>query len=253
MEIVVATFRSTGILALVGILAAATPSYSAHGEDNPWSHASVIELFTSQGCASCPEADQLLEQLSHRPDVIALSFPVSYWDYLGWKDTLARPENTERQRTYAKVLGEGVVYTPQAIVNGVRNCIGGDREQIEAAVEDTAPVVGKDAVPIYVRRQDGKLMIDVGAASAGSGQKKGKVWVATVQPPLEVPIKRGENAGAVLTYTNVVRKLTEAGDWEGSATSYALPIDSVAREGEALVVFVQAPTLRIVGATRAGE
>lgn len=253
MEIVVTTLRSTGILALVGILAAANPSYSAHGEDTSWSHASVIELFTSQGCSSCPEADQLLEQLSHRPDVIALSFPVSYWDYLGWKDTLARPENTDRQRTYAKALGEGEVYTPQAIVNGARDCIGSNREQIEAAVEATAPVAGKDAIPLDVRRQDGKLIIDVGDAPAGFRQKKGKVWVATVQPHLEVPIQRGENAGAVLTYTNVVRKLTEAGDWEGSATSYALPIDSISREGESLVVFVQAPSMRIVGATRAGE
>jgi hypothetical protein len=219
-----------------------------------WGNASVIELYTSQGCSSCPEADQILEQLSHRPDIIALSFPVSYWDYLGWKDTLARPENTDRQRSYAKALGEGEVYTPQAIINGVKNCVGSNRDEIEAAVEATAPVVGENAVPIFVRRESAKLIVEVGGAPEGSRHRKGKVWVATVRQPLAVPIQRGENAGAVVTYTNVVRKLTAAGDWEGAPAAYALPLSDIAPDGEALVVFLQAESFgRIVAATRAGE
>jgi len=250
----VTTFSSLAILALAWILPIAQAPASGREQEMAWGNASVIELYTSQGCSSCPEADQLLEQLSHRPDIIALSFPVSYWDYLGWKDTLARPENTERQRGYAKTLGEGEVYTPQAIVNGVRNCVGSNRDEIEAAVEATAPVVGDNAVPIFVRREGGKLIVEVGGAPEGARHRKGKVWVATVRQPTAVPIQRGENAGNVVTYTNVVRKMTEAGDWEGAPTSYALPLSSISEEGESLVVFVQAERLgRIVAATRAGE
>ncbi len=247
-------FPSLLILALAIVLSIAQAPASARAQEIAWGNASVVELYTSQGCSSCPEADQLLEQLSHRPDIIALSFPVSYWDYLGWKDTLAKPENANRQRAYAKTMGEGEVFTPQAIVNGVKNCIGSNRAAIEAAVEDTAPVVGKFAVPIILTRDDGKLIIETGGAPEGSKYRKGKVWVATVQQPLPVPITRGENAGTVVTYTNVVRKLTEAGDWEGAPASYALPLSSLAEDGESLVVFLQAETQgRIVAATRAGE
>jgi hypothetical protein len=250
----VTPFPSLVILAQTLILSAFHAPSPARAEEVAWANASVIELYTSQGCSSCPEADQLLEQLSHRPDVIALSFPVSYWDYLGWKDTLARPENAERQRIYAKSIGDGEVYTPQAVVNGVRNCVGSNRDQIESAVEETAPVVGKDAVPIVIRREDGKLIIEVGSAPEGSRNTKGRVFVATVQPSLAVPIQRGENAGAVVTYTNVVRKLAEAGEWLGAPTSYALPIGAVAAEGESIVVFLQADNFgRIVAAARAGE
>jgi hypothetical protein len=250
----VTRFSSIGFLALAWFLSTGQAPASAREQEMAWGNASVIELYTSQGCSSCPEADQLLEQLSHRPDIIALSFPVSYWDYLGWKDTLARPENTERQRSYAKTIGDGEVYTPQAIVNGVRNCVGSNRDEIEAAVEATAPVVGENAVPIFVRRESGKLIVEVGGAPEGSRHRKGKVWVATLRPPLAVPIKRGENAGNVVTYTNVVRKLTEAGDWEGAPVSYALPLNSIAADGDSLVVFLQAERFgRIVAATRAGE
>jgi hypothetical protein len=256
LETGVIKFPSLGIAALTCILSAVqTPALAiAPDQEIAWGNASIIELFTSQGCASCPEADQLLEQLSHRPDVIALSFPVSYWDYLGWKDTLARPENADRQRKYAKVMGDGEVYTPQAIVNGVRNCVGSDRNEIESAVEATAPVVGRFAVPIILTRDNGKLVVDVAGAPEGSKYRKGKVWVATVRQPLSVPIQRGENAGAVVTYTNVVRKLTEAGEWEGAPTSYTLPLNTLAADGESLVVFLQAELQgRIVAATRAGE
>ena len=254
LETVVTPFSSLRLLALAGILVAANPFSFSRAEESAWANASVIELFTSQGCSSCPQADQLLEQLSHRPDVIALSFPVSYWDYLGWKDTLARPENSERQRSYAKAFRDGEVYTPQAVVNGVLECVGSNRAQIESAIETTAPMIGEEAAPIFVRRDDGRLIIDVGGAPPGSQHRKGKVWVATIQPPLSVPIQRGENAGAVVTYTNVVRNLTEVGEWEGAPASYAVPIGSISQDGDSFVVFLQKSTLgRIVAATRVGE
>jgi len=211
----------------------------------------VIELYTSQGCSSCPEADQLLNKLARRPDVIALSFPVSYWDYLGWKDTLARPENTERQRRYAKILGEGEVYTPQAIVNGMQNCRGNSLVDIETAVKATVPLIGKEAVPLSARFEGGRLIIDAGAAPRGSRHQKGKVWVASVLSSLTVQITRGENAGNVVTYTNVVRELTEAGEWRGAPVSYALPVSSLAKDGDMFVVFLQTGNLGpIVAAAR---
>ncbi len=247
------TFSSLGMLAVACLFSVADPSRPMAGENAPSASASFIELFTSQGCSSCPEADQLLEQLAQRPDVIALSFPVSYWDYLGWKDTLARPENTERQRNYAKILGEGDVYTPQAIVNGMQDCVGSNLAAIESAVQSTAPIIGKEAVPLSVHHGDGKLIIDIGAAPAGSRHRKGKVWVATVLRSLTVPIKRGENAGNVVTYTNVVRELTEAGQWEGAPASYAMPVSALPKDGDMLVVFLQAESLGpIVAATRVG-
>ena len=246
-----ATISSLGILVLAGMLSVANASAEASGEAAPKT-ASVIELYTSQGCSSCPEADQLLNQLAHRPDVIALSFPVSYWDYLGWKDTLARPENTERQRNYAKIFGDGEVYTPQAIVNGMRNCLGNSLADIETAVKTTKPILGKEAVPLGVRVEGGRLIIDAGGAPPGSRHQTGKVWIASVLSALTVQIKRGENAGNVVTYTNVVRDLTEAGEWRGAPVSYAVPVNSLSKDGDMLVVFLQTGDLGpIVGAVRA--
>ncbi|HXW20054.1 MAG TPA: DUF1223 domain-containing protein, partial [Roseiarcus sp.] len=95
---------------------------------------SVVELFTSQGCSSCPPADRILAELTRDPNVLAMSFPVDYWDYIGWKDTLAEPTHAQRQEAYAKASGRGQVYTPQAIVNGLADAVGSDRRQIEDAV-----------------------------------------------------------------------------------------------------------------------
>ncbi len=251
LEIVVTKISSLRIFFVAaGLLSVASASVQTSAANNPKS-ASVIELYTSQGCSSCPEADQLLNQLAQRPDIIALSFPVSYWDYLGWKDTLARPQNTERQRGYAKILSEGEVYTPQVIVNGMQNCLGNSRADIETAVGATAPLVGKEAVALSARLENDRLIIDAGAAAPGTQLQEGKVWVASVLSSLTVQITRGENAGSVVTYTNVVRDLVEAGEWRGSPVSYALPRNALSKDGDMLVVFLQTAELGpILGATR---
>ncbi len=211
---------------------------------------SVIELFTSQGCSSCPPADRLLKRLAERPDLIALSFPVTYWDYLGWKDTLARPENAERQRRYAALQG-GEVYTPEAVVNGLKECVGSDLDAIESAIKSTASVIRKEAVPLSVRHEGGKLVIETGAAPAESRHTTGKVWVASVRQSSDVAIGAGENSGRQVTYTNVVLGLTEAGGWQGAPTSYAVPMNSIQKDGDMLVVFLQAADLGpIIGAAR---
>jgi hypothetical protein len=251
LETGVITISSLGVLAVAGFLSVANASAQAAGLSNQKQNASVIELYTSQGCSSCPEADQLLNQLAQRPDVIALSFPVSYWDYLGWKDTLARPENSERQRGYARILGDGEVFTPEVIVNGMQNCVGSNLADIEKAFKTTKPLVGKEAVPLSARLGGGRLIIDAGAAPSGSQHQKGKVWVASVLSALTVKITRGENAGNVVTYTNVVRDLTEAGEWSGAPISYDLPLNSLSKDGDMFVVFLQTEELGpIVGATR---
>jgi hypothetical protein len=212
---------------------------------------SVIELFTSQGCSSCPPADQLLQQLSKRPDVLALSLPVTYWDYLGWRDTLARPEYTQRQRSYASVRGDGEVYTPQAVVNGLKGCVGSDLSAIESAVKSTTSIVSKEAVSLSVRRENGRLIVEIGGAAPTSRHKTGMLFVAAVARSMTVPIGRGENAGRTVTYTNVVRKLIEAGEWQGAPTSFAVPLDTVAKDGDMLVVFLQVDKLGpIVAAAR---
>jgi hypothetical protein len=189
--------------------------------------------------------------LSQRPDIIALSFPVTYWDYLGWKDTLASPENTRRQHGYAAAQGEGQVYTPEMVVNGLKACVGSDLDAIESALKSTSALVRKDAVPLTVRRESERLLIEAGAAPQDSHHKKGRVWIASVQRSAAVPIKRGENAGRIVTYTNVVRGLTEAGEWQGAPASYAVPAGSLPKGGDMYVVILQAETLGpIVAAAR---
>lgn len=238
-----------GVLAMAGIFGLGFRPGFAEG-NAPVPHFSVIELFTSQGCSSCPPADRLLRQLSQRPDIIALSFPVAYWDYLGWKDTLARPENAERQRQYAEIQG-GDVYTPEVVVNGLKECIGSDLEAIESALKTTASIIRKEAVPLNVRQEGEKLIVETGAAPSGSRHRTAKLWVATVRHSFDVAIRAGENSGRKVTYTNVVTGLTDAGDWEGAPTSYALPMNPALKDGDMLVVFLQAGALGpIVAAAR---
>jgi len=237
-----------GVLALAAISGwGLEPCFAQAGSP---AQPSIIELFTSQGCSSCPPADRLLKQLSERSDVIALSFPVTYWDYLGWKDTLARPEYSERQRRYATVQS-GEVYTPEAVVNGLKECVGSDLGAIESALKATASLLRKETVPLSVRQESGKLVIEAGAAPEDSRHKAGKVWVAAVRRSADVAIGAGENKGRKVTYTNVVLGLTEAGGWHGAPSSYAVPSGSIPKDRDMLVVFLQAEPLgAIVGAAR---
>lgn len=247
-----ATFSVLRALAVAGLFSIGIPAELARGEANS-AQTAVIELFTSQGCSSCPPADRLLKSLAERPDVIALTFPVTYWDYLGWRDTLARQENTERQRHYASARGDGQVYTPQVVVNGLEGCVGSNLKAIELAVRSTTAVLRRELVPVSVRSEDGKLIIETGAAPPGSQHKTGKLWVAAVRRSLTVTIGRGENAGNTVTYTNVVRQLVAAGEWQGAPTSYAIPLDTLSKDGDMYVVLLQAETLGpIVGAARLG-
>ena len=122
----------------------------------------VIEMFTSQGCSSCPPADALLGELAKRRDVVAISLPVDYWDYLGWKDTLADKSFSDRQKLYGKSRGDRQVYTPQAVINGAAHAVGSDRIAIDSAIRVAQPL----SVPVKLTRRDGGLRVEIGAAAA---------------------------------------------------------------------------------------
>jgi hypothetical protein len=175
----------------------------------------VYELFTSQGCSSCPAADELLGHLAKRDDMIALTLPVDYWDYLGWRDTLARPEFSTRQKAYAKALGDGMVYTPQAVVSGLAHINGSNADKVDQAIERTAKVFAASRVPITLSAADGRLVIDVASAPDGVAPKDATVWVAAIAGSMKVPITRGENQGRTIVYSNVVRALMPVGTWSG--------------------------------------
>ena len=211
----------------------------------------VIELFTSQGCSSCPPADALLKKFTaERPDLMPLTLPVDYWDHLGWKDTLASPKHTSRQKAYARTLSSGNVYTPQAVVNGVAQAIGSNEAEIMAAVETSAKTLAGSRVEVSARTQDGRIIVDVGAAAAAAKDRSATVWLAIVEPKAYVDIKHGENRGRKLGYYNVVRDLTPAGMWSGKAMTLELPAGALLQPGAKCAVIVQAGEMgRILGAT----
>jgi hypothetical protein len=195
--------------------------------------AGVIELYTSQGCSSCPPADRLLTKIATDPSMLALSFPITYWDFIGWKDTLALPEFTTRQKAYAAALGEGHVYTPEAIIDGLFDAVGSDRAAIEHALKTAKQRRGALSVPVRLHEQAGVLQIDIGA---GNDAPAG-VYVLRVVKSRTVVIERGENSGHSVTYTNVVRAIHKVGEWDGKPET--LKLTELKGDDEAYVVLVQ--------------
>lgn len=192
-------------------------------------HPLVVELFQSQGCSSCPPANASLIEYSRRPDILALTFAVDYWDRLGWKDTFARAEYTQRQYDYAHSLGDSGVYTPQAIVNGRAAGVGAEVSEVESMARaadrgDGGPSLGLEG---------SHLRLGAGTAPAAGAD----VWLVVYDPRIvEVPVARGENAGRTLAHKNVVRDLVRLGRWTGAAAQLTLP---EAPAGLARAVLVQ--------------
>ena len=180
----------------------------------------VVELFTSQGCSSCPAADKVLGELGANPSIVAMSLPVDYWDYLGWKDTLALPGHAKRQRAYARSRGDREVYTPQVVVNGVKHVLGSDRSAIEHAIAVTLRKA--TALPVTMAVSGDKLLVTVPAAK--DERATGEVWLCTVSKELPVEIQRGENRGRTVTYHNVARRWIKLGDWTGKPHTFSVPI-----------------------------
>lgn len=185
----------------------------------------VVELFTSQGCSSSPPADLFVRELAEQADVIALSFPVDYWDYLGWKDTLAQPGNSARQKAYAEMRGDHKVYTPQLVINGVAHAVGHKREKIRYLADRTRGVGGVLAVPVTAMLQGKKLTIS--AADMAMSVAPADVLVVGVIRSETVNVTRGENAGHSINYVNVVRSITRAGTYDGKAGSWTFDVSAL--------------------------
>ncbi len=192
----------------------------------------VVELFTSQGCYSCPPADKILGELKERDDVIALALHVDYWDYLGWKDEFASPAFTQRQRSYAQAMGERSVYTPQMVIGGVEHVVGSRSMKVANAIRKHAQ---RDAaVNVTIRRSGGTVFIE---ASPATGDVPGAVvQLVTYTREATVDIRRGENAGKTLTYHNIVRTFSRLGNWNGSSPYRA---NADITEGVPVVALVQ--------------
>jgi hypothetical protein len=204
----------------------------------------VVELFTSQGCSSCPPADKLMAELAKDQSLLVLSLPVDYWDYLGWRDTLANPAFTARQRGYAAARGDRHVYTPQAVINGQVHAVGSQRADIDQAVRETGARSHTLQVLVAVDRSDG-LRVRV---SAAQGLPPGVVYLLSVTRSHTVKIGRGENTGRTVTYVNVVRSLKRLGDWTGAAVTFEVPAATLPAEADGYVVLLQAGSERKPGA-----
>ena len=223
--------RWSGALGVCAIVAVIRP---AHAEPK-----AVVELFTSQGCSSCPPADKVLGELAKDPSVIALSLPIDYWDYLGWKDTLADSRFSARQKAYSHMRGDRDVYTPQVIVNGAAHVIGSDRARIEGAIKDTNKTDKVMSVPVTMSLSGKQLTVSVAAGKEGA-PAQGEVWLCSISKSVPISIGRGENRGREIVYHNVVRNLLKVGDWNGGPESWTVPLDSVMRDGiDAAAVLVQ--------------
>jgi hypothetical protein len=207
------------VCAAAVVFASAVASLPARAEPR-----AVLELFTSQGCSSCPAADKLLAQFAGDPSVIALTLAIDYWDYLGWKDTLALTGHSKRQKAYAKARHDREIYTPQIVVNGMTHVLGSDRAAIERAIVSTRRTAATLSVPLALAVADGKLSVTVPAA----GEEHAEVWLCPVSKAVPVTIRRGENTGRTLTYHNVVRRWVKLGEWTGKPESWNLKLGDIA-------------------------
>jgi len=192
----------------------------------------VIELFTSQGCSSCPPADAKIVALARDPDVIALTLHVDYWDYLGWQDTLASPAFSERQRGYAETRGDRGVFTPQMVINGREACIGSDPQAIHASLRQATREHERLPVPMRVSRDGTRLDITL----EGDHPAAAELWLLIVEPDMHVAIKRGENKGRTAHYANVVRQIIHLDSWDGTAGEISVSLPDA---GDGFVVLLQ--------------
>jgi hypothetical protein len=209
------------------------PALSAHAALRPV----VVELFTSQGCSSCPPADALLAELARRDDVLALGFHVTYWDRLGWKDPLSSPPATERQRDYARRFNDGQLYTPQMVIDGVDEMVGSDRNAVLAAVQAARPAA---VAPVSFAAD--RHSVTVGATSAAAAE--GRVLLIRFAEHRTTHVGSGENSGKTAEDAHGVEALTMLGAWNGQ--QHEFPITPPG-PGEGLAVLVQASDGHMLG------
>ncbi|MCY0092722.1 DUF1223 domain-containing protein [Hoeflea sp. J2-29] len=195
----------------------------------------VVELFTSQGCSSCPPADAELARLVKEGDVLALSYHVDYWNYLGWADTLSSAANTERQYGYARTLRRNNVYTPQMVINGQKHTNGADRQEVDRIIKTLSDEGAGLTVDVAAKIDGIGLKISVGA-----GEGKANIVAVYFDETTEVDIQRGENSGRAITYHHSVREMETIGMWDGEAMSLMLPASVMsAHPGRGCAILLQ--------------
>lgn len=237
--------RFLKILALAAVLVTAAHPLTA-AEKAPGTPLTVVELYTSQGCSSCPPADAFLGELAKRDDLLALSVHVDYWDYIGWKDRFASAANTQRQRDYARNFRMRYVYTPQMVIQGAYQVTGSDRTKVLASIEKAAKT---KRVPVTFERKQGKIHVALPGAHTTD---EAAVWLTLFDYRHETAIRRGENGGRTLRYYNVVRKMVRIGTWSGQEMKIPTGItDEMAAGRDGCGVIVQSlKSGRILGAAR---
>jgi len=225
-------FAGVGVVTAAFLLAHGTARPAEASTPPPSPGLTVVELFTSQGCSSCPPANDNLVRLSTRPDLLTLSFNVTYWDDLGWPDIFAKPAYTQRQRDYQHGLGTDNVWTPQMVVDGRAHVVGQRMSDINRLIAAHRAFTG----PAIVFRNGG-----VGLAGGSQPAAPADVWLVRYEPrPIDVPVARGENSGRTLPHASVVRDLVRLGSWSGGrARGFTLPAPS--RDGLLTAVLVQSP------------
>jgi hypothetical protein len=195
----------------------------------------VVELFTSEGCNSCPPAEAYVGELAERPDVLALAFHVDYWDDLGWRDRFGLSQAVERQRNYARTLRLGSVYTPQIVVDGSTDYVGSNRSAIERALRDN-----RQGPPVVLSVSPEDISVRIEPSAAQSGARSDVVLVSYLRKAV-TPIGRGENAGRTLAEYNIVRSVETLGHWDGSAQEFRTKVASLPRDATDVAVLVQSP------------
>ncbi|WP_064696579.1 DUF1223 domain-containing protein [Rhizobium aegyptiacum] len=233
------------LIPLIAGLAFAGSLYAEGGKPK-----GVVELFTSQGCSSCPPADAAFRKLVNQGDVIALAYHIDYWNYLGWADTLSSKENTERQYGYARTMGRSNVYTPQAIVNGRGHLAGADLNGINSKIDSYSSEGNGLTVPVSAAMRGDELEIKIGA-----GQGKANVVMVYFDKEKTIDVEKGENSGKKISYLHSVTNVETVGMWDGKATSLTLPASVLQRpQLEGCAILLQAATAdgdpaAILGAT----
>ena len=198
----------------------------------------VVELFTSQGCSSCPAADKILGDYAKRKDVLALSFHVDYWNYLGWNDTFSRAEFTDRQRRYAQSFRSRQIYTPQVVVNGRDHAVGSRKGDIEALIDGYVRDGKSMSVSVNTERDSEKIRVTTQADSGDA-----TLWVVYFDKKRSVKIERGENRGRTITYHNVVREVSMLGMMKQGKMDVTLPLEEMKRRGyESCAIVLQQNT-----------
>lgn len=224
--------KRASCLSVLGLIALVGSATELRAQTTASRGPGVVELYTSQGCSSCPPADQVLGELSRLPNVIALAFHVDYWDDIGWRDHYSIPGAVERQHRYVQSLGLSSPFTPQAVVDGRSSFVGSDKRRILDALADP---VG-EMVPVSIEVSEGMLIVGV---PERPDRKAYRVFVAAYLPHASTPVGRGENSGRTLQEFNIVRQFRSIGTWSGHAAVFRASVDSFPADASQVAVLLQ--------------